>query len=160
PGPRRNADDRDAGWFAPVATRRRPMLGPFGGLRLWLAVLFRGDDPPEPPAWPALEGGRGRRPGSGGGGLVLGEGWPCSGGGLGGAAAGVGRGVGGWVSVGAVGLVQVHVGGSGVGWSGCVAVSSQLGVGWPSLAGWDGRGVLGGVTSGGSGMGYGALGPF
>ncbi len=29
PGPRRNADDRDAGWFAPVATRRRPMLGAF-----------------------------------------------------------------------------------------------------------------------------------
>ncbi len=24
PGPRRSADDRDAGWFAPVATRRRP----------------------------------------------------------------------------------------------------------------------------------------
>src|SRR6202034_994493 len=26
PGPRRNADDRDAGWFAPVATRRRPIF--------------------------------------------------------------------------------------------------------------------------------------
>ena len=24
PGPRRSADDRDAGWFAPVATRHRP----------------------------------------------------------------------------------------------------------------------------------------
>jgi hypothetical protein len=24
PGPRRSADERDAGWFAPVATRRRP----------------------------------------------------------------------------------------------------------------------------------------
>src|SRR6185437_6945147 len=29
PGPRRNADERDAGWFAPVATRRRTMLGAF-----------------------------------------------------------------------------------------------------------------------------------
>jgi hypothetical protein len=27
PGPRRSADERDAGWFAPVATRRRFMLG-------------------------------------------------------------------------------------------------------------------------------------
>src|ERR1700683_1114793 len=26
PGPRRNADDRDAGWFAPVAPRRRPIF--------------------------------------------------------------------------------------------------------------------------------------
>ena len=26
PGPRRSADERDAGWFAPVATRRRPFL--------------------------------------------------------------------------------------------------------------------------------------
>jgi len=26
PGPRRNADECDAGWFAPVATRRRPMF--------------------------------------------------------------------------------------------------------------------------------------
>jgi hypothetical protein len=26
PGPRRNADECDAGWFAPVATRRRSML--------------------------------------------------------------------------------------------------------------------------------------
>src|SRR5580700_2077653 len=30
PGPRRSADECDAGWFAPVATRRRSM---FGGLR-------------------------------------------------------------------------------------------------------------------------------
>ncbi len=30
PGPRRNADECDAGWFAPVATRRRSMLGLFG----------------------------------------------------------------------------------------------------------------------------------
>src|ERR1700761_7658841 len=26
PGPRRSADERDAGWFAPVATRRRPFV--------------------------------------------------------------------------------------------------------------------------------------
>ncbi len=37
PGPRRNADDCDAGWFAPVATRRRftfqpkPKPGPVSG---------------------------------------------------------------------------------------------------------------------------------
>src|SRR5579859_165179 len=70
PGPRRNADDCDAGWFAPVATRRRPMLRPFGpspgarsicpggdppepptGVAGWgdLAVSARGGDPPEPP---------------------------------------------------------------------------------------------------------------
>jgi hypothetical protein len=48
PGPRRSADDCDAGWFAPVATRRRPMLGPFGPRRR-LAVFARGGDPPEPP---------------------------------------------------------------------------------------------------------------
>ena len=29
PGPRRNADERDAGWFAPVATRRRPNFAAF-----------------------------------------------------------------------------------------------------------------------------------
>jgi hypothetical protein len=29
PGPRRSADECDAGWFAPVATRRRSMLGVF-----------------------------------------------------------------------------------------------------------------------------------
>jgi hypothetical protein len=29
PGPRRNADECDAGWFAPVATRRRPMFRAF-----------------------------------------------------------------------------------------------------------------------------------
>src|SRR5580704_8768218 len=27
PGPRRSADECDAGWFAPVATRRRSMFG-------------------------------------------------------------------------------------------------------------------------------------
>jgi len=52
PGPRRNADDCDAGWFAPVATRRRPMLGPFSGPHRGLAISSRGDDPPEPPMGP------------------------------------------------------------------------------------------------------------
>src|SRR5580704_3116806 len=50
PGPRRNADDRDAGWFAPVATRRRPIFAALCAASLWLAVLSRGGDPPEPPA--------------------------------------------------------------------------------------------------------------
>src|SRR5579859_447654 len=48
PGPRRNADDCDAGWFAPVATRRRPMLRPLG-LRRGLAVSARGETPRSPP---------------------------------------------------------------------------------------------------------------
>src|SRR5580692_580432 len=64
PGPRRNADDRDAGWFAPVATRRRPILTAFWAVSRGLAVLSRGDDPPEPPAWlPRLLGAR-RWPGT------------------------------------------------------------------------------------------------
>jgi hypothetical protein len=58
PGPRRNADDCDAGWFAPVATRRRPIFGAFQAPSPWLAVSPRGDDPPEPPAW----GGHPARP--------------------------------------------------------------------------------------------------
>jgi hypothetical protein len=48
PGPRRSADECDAGWFAPVATRRRFM---FGGLRppsRWLAVLPGGRPPGAP----------------------------------------------------------------------------------------------------------------
>ena len=49
PGPRRNADDCDAGWFAPVATRRRSIFGAFQAPSPWLAVSPRGDDPPEPP---------------------------------------------------------------------------------------------------------------
>src|SRR5580698_8369019 len=49
--PRRSADDRDAGWFAPVATRRRPIFAALCAASLWLAVLSRGGDPPEPPAW-------------------------------------------------------------------------------------------------------------
>src|ERR1700735_2825098 len=47
PGPRRNADECDAGWFAPVATRRRSMLGPFSPRRR-LAVLVPGGYPPDP----------------------------------------------------------------------------------------------------------------
>ena len=47
PGPRRNADDCDAGWFAPVATRRRPMLSPFGASPR-LAVLPGGATPRTP----------------------------------------------------------------------------------------------------------------
>src|SRR5580700_520698 len=54
PGPRRSADECDAGWFAPVATRRRSMFGPssqcsrptcrstFGPGRASGAALFRG----------------------------------------------------------------------------------------------------------------------
>src|SRR5579859_873075 len=49
PGPRRNADDCDAGWFAPVATRRRPMLGPLPGASPMARSIPRGDDPPNPP---------------------------------------------------------------------------------------------------------------
>ena len=49
PGPRRNADERDAGWFAPVATRRRPMLAALWAASAGLAALSRGDDPPDPP---------------------------------------------------------------------------------------------------------------
>src|SRR5215468_2641231 len=45
PGPRRNADECDAGWFAPVATRRRPMLVGFQLTSPWLAVFSRGDTP-------------------------------------------------------------------------------------------------------------------
>src|SRR6185437_9335851 len=67
PGPRRNADDRDAGWFAPVATRRRPMLGGLQPPRRWLAVLFRGDDPPDPPSGALSVGGARRWPSSVGG---------------------------------------------------------------------------------------------
>jgi hypothetical protein len=61
PGPRRNADDRDAGWFAPVATRRRPMLGACGaspGAR----SIFPGGRPPGPPGWPHVGGGSRRWP--------------------------------------------------------------------------------------------------
>ena len=51
PGPRRNADDCDAGWFAPVATRRRAMLASLGPRR-GLAALS-GGRPPGTPRWDA-----------------------------------------------------------------------------------------------------------
>src|SRR5437868_455047 len=47
PGPRRNADECDAGWFAPVATRRRLVLralGPFAEG----SQCFPGGIPPDP----------------------------------------------------------------------------------------------------------------
>src|SRR6516164_8891087 len=42
PGPRRNADDCDAGWFAPVATRRRAVFGALWAPSPWLPI------PPDP----------------------------------------------------------------------------------------------------------------
>jgi hypothetical protein len=49
PGPRRNADDCDAGWFAPVATRRRPIFGALWAPSRWLAVSPGGTTPRNPP---------------------------------------------------------------------------------------------------------------
>src|ERR1700733_10745236 len=49
PGPRRNADDRDAGWFAPVATRRRPIFAALCAASRWLAAPFGGTTPRNPP---------------------------------------------------------------------------------------------------------------
>ena len=57
PGPRRNADERDAGWFAPVATRRRTMLAALIAASAGLATSPGGGDPPGPPAWRPLSGG-------------------------------------------------------------------------------------------------------
>src|SRR5689334_13388838 len=60
-GPRRDADECDAGWFAPVATRRRSMLGPFWALAGG-SQCFPGGHPRTPgrsmlgPFW-ALAGG-------------------------------------------------------------------------------------------------------
>jgi hypothetical protein len=48
PGPRRSADECDAGWFAPVATRRRSMFGVLRPPHQRLAVLHRGDTPRTP----------------------------------------------------------------------------------------------------------------
>src|SRR5262252_4899133 len=48
PGPRRNADECDAGWFAPVATRRRPIFVGLWPTSPWLAVFFPGGYPPDP----------------------------------------------------------------------------------------------------------------
>jgi hypothetical protein len=45
PGPRRNADECDAGWFAPVATRRRPIFGGFWPTSPRLAAFPRGVSP-------------------------------------------------------------------------------------------------------------------
>src|SRR5262245_5465622 len=56
PGPRRNADECDAGWFAPVATRRRPIFAGLWPASPWLAVFFRGDTP-RTPLSPYLGGG-------------------------------------------------------------------------------------------------------
>ena len=50
PGPRRNADDCDAGWFAPVATRRRSSSAPFRRLRHGSQYL-PGGRPPGAPRW-------------------------------------------------------------------------------------------------------------
>jgi hypothetical protein len=121
PGPRRNADDRDAGWFAPVATRRRPMLGPFSrGLRLGSQCFSGGDDPSQPPAWHPAYGGFCRTPGPVGRlvlwVLVLSDAWF-------------------WVALGPWAVCTCIWGGEGMGWSGYVAVSSQRWVGWPSWAG-------------------------
>jgi hypothetical protein len=51
PGPRRNADDRDAGWFAPVATRRRPIFAALCAASRGARGAFPGGRPPGPPAW-------------------------------------------------------------------------------------------------------------
>src|SRR5215470_3228035 len=59
PGPRRNADECDAGWFAPVATRRRPIFVGLWPTSPWLAVLFRGDTPRTPPVALWLAGSMG-----------------------------------------------------------------------------------------------------
>ena len=52
PGPRRNADECDAGWFAPVATRRRPICGALRAPSLRFAV-FPGGTTPGTPGWDA-----------------------------------------------------------------------------------------------------------
>src|SRR5215469_6365655 len=49
PGPRRSADECDAGWFAPVATRRRSMIGGLRPPHQRLAVSVRGETPRSPP---------------------------------------------------------------------------------------------------------------
>jgi len=65
PGPRRNADECDAGWFAPVATRRRSIFGAFQAPSPKARSLPRGTTPPEPPMgpWPRIASTYG--PGSG-----------------------------------------------------------------------------------------------
>jgi len=53
PGPRRNADDCDAGWFAPVATRRRPIFGALSGRLRRGSQSPPGGRPPGTPRWGA-----------------------------------------------------------------------------------------------------------
>ena len=48
PGPRRNADECDAGWFAPVATRRRPLLADFSVGFAMARGIFPGGHPRTP----------------------------------------------------------------------------------------------------------------
>jgi hypothetical protein len=57
PGPRRNADDRDAGWFAPVATRRRPMLARLRRASPVARSVYPGGRPPGPPERPSVRSG-------------------------------------------------------------------------------------------------------
>src|SRR5580693_1140604 len=65
PGPRRNADDRDAGWFAPVATRRRPKLAAFArGFAYGSQCLSGGTTPRNPPRGPLWAAGFRRTPAS------------------------------------------------------------------------------------------------
>jgi len=52
PGPRRNADDCDAGWFAPVATRRRPVFAALGGFALARSSCPGGRPPGAPDVRP------------------------------------------------------------------------------------------------------------
>jgi hypothetical protein len=49
PGPRRNADECDAGWFAPVATRRRPIFADFSVGFAMARGVFPGGYPRSPP---------------------------------------------------------------------------------------------------------------
>src|SRR5262249_50298060 len=65
PGPRRSADECDAGWFAPVATRRRSILaGLLGPGSLRARSFCPGGDPPDPHGkpwlWLSWAHGRGR----------------------------------------------------------------------------------------------------
>jgi hypothetical protein len=55
PGPRRNADECDAGWFAPVATRRRPIFADFSVGFAMARGIFPGGYP-RTPCRPILAG--------------------------------------------------------------------------------------------------------
>jgi hypothetical protein len=65
PGPRRNADDCDAGWFAPVATRRRPNARPLRGLASGSRCLPGGTTPRNPPMGRHLRNASSCGPGGG-----------------------------------------------------------------------------------------------